>query len=87
MVREQETTAMIEIPRRLFEAANRIAERNSWTIQQAVAFLLKRGIKAQAEAELAVTSAYDSFMNAEGDEEQAAGDNLIRSIFGPSSVA
>lgn len=79
--------AAIEIPTSVLENASRIAERNKWTIQQAVTFLLRRGIEAQAETERAVTCAYDAFMNATGDDEQAAGDNLIRSIFGPSSIA
>ena len=87
VTQDPEVTTAIEVPAEVIRAASAIAERNNWTTQQAVLFLLKRGLAAQNETEQAITRAYNAFMNATPENEGEAGDALIRSIFGPSALA
>ena len=83
----EEQSASVEIPAALLDATEQIAERHGWTVTQAVTVLLKRGIDAQLESDNTLARAYDAFMKAPEDNQKAAGDDLIRSIFGPASVA
>lgn len=87
MVKEREVTATLQVPEGVIEAAKLIANRNEWTVERAIAFLLKRGVEAQAESDRLLAEAYNSFITSAPEGRSSAGDELIRSIFGPSSVA
>lgn len=87
MAQELQTEATVSLPRPLAEVANRIAAQQHWTFPQAIIFLIKRGVKAQTEAEQAVSDAHERFMEADGSNQKQAGDDLIRTIFGPESLA
>lgn len=86
MVREQQPTT-VEIPAAIAEEANRIANQQHWTLHHAILYLVNRGIKAQRETDISVTKAYDALMGASPEEQDEAGKALIRSVFGPASVA
>ncbi|HEX4227511.1 MAG TPA: hypothetical protein VHZ07_02495 [Bryobacteraceae bacterium] len=81
------TEATVTLPGPLAEVANRIAVEQHWSFPEAVVFLVKRGVKAQQEAERTVAESYDRFMNSDADAQQKNGDDLMRAIFGPESVA
>ena len=84
-VMQQEAT--VTLPSSLAEVAHRIAAEQHWTFPEAIVFLVKRGVKAQQDAEAAVAHTYERFMQADGAEEEKTGDDLIRAIFGPESIA
>ncbi len=88
MIREQESTATVEVPGDVFREAARIADQQKWPLAQAVTYLFSRGIDAQHETERAVTRAYDSFMaTSSADEKARLGKELLSAIFGRDSVA
>ncbi len=87
MVQTTQTEATITLPPSLAEVANRLASEQHWTFDQAVLFLVKRGAKAQQEAEGRISTSYKRFMEADENAESEAGDELIRSVLGPQSVA
>jgi hypothetical protein len=83
-----QTEATLTLPLPLAEVANRIASEQHWSFPEAVTFLVKRGVEAQQESERAVEASHQRFIDAETPEEQAkAGNDMIRTIFGPDSVA
>ena len=75
------------LPSPLAEIANRIAAEQHWTLSEAVIFLVKRGVKAQQEAEQRVAMAHEDLVNADPSKREEAENNLIRAIFGPESLA
>jgi hypothetical protein len=87
MTQELETETTVSLPAPLAEVANRIAAQQHWTFPEAVVFLIKRGAKAQQEAEENVENNFNRFMEADANQRQQAGDDLIRAIFGPESLA
>ena len=88
LVRNQsESLATVEMPAALFSEAGRIASQQSWTVEQPLTYLFSRGIDARHETERTVTEAYNAFINAPEQSRDELGKVLIRSIFGPASVA
>ena len=87
-VESMQTQATVTLPLSLADVVNRIAAEQHWSFSEALLFLLKRGVKAQEESERAIEASHDRFMRATGTEEQEhTGNDLIRAIFGPESVA
>ena len=83
-----QTQAIVTLPLPLAEVAHRIAAEQHWSFPEAVVFLVKRGVKAQEEAERSIALSHERLINAETPEEQQkASNDLIRTIFGPESIA
>lgn len=85
--RRSESFATVEIPAALLDEAERIAERQNWTIAEAVRYLISRGVDVQHATERRVANAYDAFMNASDLDREQAGKDLLRSVFGSNSAA
>ena len=86
MVTESSQTATsVTLPPDLLAEAQRIAGEESWTVSQAVVFLVKRGVEIQRKAEAHLEKSYAQFMADPQNTE--AGDQLIACIFGPDALA
>jgi hypothetical protein len=87
MVAETETTITVTFPAELFAEIRRISSEENWPEGKAVIMLATLGAKAQKQAEQALQSSYEQFM-AEGDSQKqdALGDELTRSVFGPEAI-
>lgn len=87
-IMQQQLQATVTLPQPLADMASRIASEQHWSFSEAVLFLVKRGAKAQEEAERAVAESHERLTRAETPEqEKKASDDLVRAIFGPGSVA
>lgn len=87
MVQEIPTQATVHLPRPLAEKAAEIAARQRWSFDEAVLFLVTRGLAEQQQTEAALTTAYNRFLESDEGARDEAGKDLIRTIFGPKSVA
>jgi hypothetical protein len=78
----------VTIPKPLAEEARRVAEERRLTFSAALVFLAERGVKAEREAQEKLKHTYRQYIKEQDPEKKlAAGDYLIRSIFGADSVA
>jgi hypothetical protein len=81
------THVTLALPPESAAVASRIAAEQHWSFADAVLFLVKRGVKAQEAAERTVADRYERFMKSDVKEQQTTGDDLIRAVFGPESIA
>lgn len=84
--RQMQAETSIILPAPLAIVAEQIAKDQNWSLPDAIVFLVKRGVEAQVKAEAAVEASYEKFMQAEPENEEPS-DDLIRTIFGPESIA
>ncbi|MGA8027737.1 MAG: hypothetical protein WB992_11370 [Bryobacteraceae bacterium] len=88
MIAESQTQALVTLPPQLWADAQRIAGEHNWSIDEAIVFLAKVGAASQRKAEANLQARYREFMDETDPEKQSqAGDEMIRAIFGPDSVA
>jgi hypothetical protein len=78
----------ITIPETLAVEARRVVEERRLTFSGAIVFLAERGAKAEREAQETLRRNYRRYLKEHDPEKKLqAGDDLIRSIFGPDAVA
>jgi hypothetical protein len=78
----------VTIPAPLAAEVRRVAKERHVTMSRALVALAERGIRAELEAKQSLHDAYSRFTEGENAaDKQAAGKDLIRSIFGKDSVA
>jgi DnaJ-domain-containing protein 1 len=78
----------VTIPKPLAEEARRVAEERRVTFSAALVYLAERGVKAEREAQEKLKRTYKQYIKEQDPEKKlAAGDDLIRSIFGADSIA
>lgn len=88
MVAESETQTSVTLPPELWAEAQRIAGEQNWSMNEAIVFLATVGAASQHQAEANLRTRYNNFMNETDPEKQSrAGNEMIRAIFGPNSVA
>ena len=76
----------VTIPAALAADLRRIAKERHLTMSRALVDLAERGVRAEAKSQL--NTAYRNFIEAaEPERKNAAGRDLIRSIFGKNSIA
>jgi hypothetical protein len=78
----------VTIPKALAEEAARVAREKHLTVSRALVFLAERGAKAEREAQANLKRNYRRFMKEQDPQTKIkAGEDLLRTIFGPDSVA
>ena len=78
----------VTIPAVLAREVRRVAKERKVTLSRALVTLAERGVEAEAAARAKLTVAYDRFMAEENPAKKSeVGEDLIRSIFGRSSIA
>jgi hypothetical protein len=78
----------VTIPAALAQEARRIAQEKRLTFSAALVFLAERGAKAEREAQLSLRRNYRRYLTEKDPAKKLqAGDDLIRSVFGPDAVA
>ncbi len=88
MVAESETQILVTLPPQLWEEVQRIAGEHNWSTGEAIVFLARVGAASQHRAQENLRLRYRQFMDETDPEKQSrAGDEMIRAIFGPESVA
>ncbi len=88
MVYEQGTEISITLPETLLNEVQRIADEEEWTLDQAAAFLVQRGLQLQSASEENLQRSYERLVNEEdGSKKPEARQELIKAIFGPSAIA
>ena len=78
----------VTIPKTLAEEAARVARERNLTRSGALVFLAERGAKAERDAQRKLRRDYQRFMKEKDPKKKLdAGEDLIRSIFGPDAIA
>jgi hypothetical protein len=78
----------VTLPATLAAQVRRVAKQDRLTMSRAIVALTERGIRAEAEAKAQLKSSYNRFLTeSEPDKKNAAGRDLIRSIFGKDAIA
>lgn len=78
----------VTIPAKLAADVRRVARERHLTMSRALVDLAERGIQAEAEARQRLRDAYRGFIEeADPDRKTAAGQDLLRAIFGKDSIA
>jgi hypothetical protein len=78
----------VTIPATLASEVRRVAKQNHLTISRALVTLAERGVRAEADAKAQLKSSYNRFLTeTEPAQKNAAGRDLIRSIFGKDAIA
>lgn len=78
----------VTIPVALAAKVRRVAKERHITMSRALVDLAERGVRAEAEAQQQLKTAYRTFVSeVEPERKNEAGRDLIRAIFGKDSVA
>lgn len=78
----------VTLPAPLATAVRRAAKERHITVSRALVDLAQRGIRAEADAKAQLKSSYNRFLReTEPAQKNAAGRDLIRSIFGQDAIA
>ena len=78
----------VTVPATLAADIRRVAKERHVTMSRALVDLAARGVRAEAEAKQQLKAAYRTFVEeAEPERKNEAGRDLIRAIFGKSSIA
>jgi hypothetical protein len=78
----------VTLPAPLAYEVRRVAKRNHLTMSRALVSLAERGVRAEADARAQLKSSYNRFLTeTEPAQKNAAGRDLIRSIFGKDAIA
>jgi hypothetical protein len=87
MVQESETRISTDFPKDLFDEIQRIAQEENWQLSQAVILLARMGANSQRGSEANLAAQHARFLNEKDSKlRDQAGDDLLRSIFGPDSI-
>lgn len=88
MLRDSGREATLTIPHDIAVVADRMCKDQHWTFEKSLLVLLNRGVAAQAAADQDLEMKYEAFMKQTDPVAQnKAGEDLIRSVFGPGSIA
>ena len=78
----------VTIPRPLAVQVRRVAKERHLTMSRALVALAERGIQAELDAQANLQATYQRFMKErEPSRKEAAGQDLIRAIFGADAIA
>lgn len=78
----------VTIPANIASEVRRVANERHVTISRALVVLAERGLQAEAEAKRQLAASHSRFLGASDPaEKEAAGKELIRSIFGVDAIA
>lgn len=78
----------VTIPPRLAVAVRRVAKERQLTISRALVSLAERGVRAEQEEKSNLKASYQRFLEEKDPtKKDAAGRDLIRSIFGNEAIA
>jgi hypothetical protein len=85
---QMEIQMTVAVPTDLYEEIKRLAASENWPESQVVVMLARLGAKSQRKMEKQLHSSYEAFMRENDPQERDhLGDDMIRSIFGPETVA
>ena len=78
----------VTLPGPLASEVKRVAKERHLTVSRALVALAERGVRAEADAELQLKTAYRGFLEEqEPNRKNQAGRRLIQAIFGKDSIA